>query len=40
MKRRIFALAVSILTLIALSGAASACFAGYYQPELPETLRK
>lgn len=40
MKRRILALVAGLLTLVALSGAASACFAVWYQPELPEALRK
>jgi cyclic lactone autoinducer peptide len=40
MKRRILALVAGLLTLVALSGAASACFGFWYQPELPEALRK
>ncbi|EEG78047.1 cyclic lactone autoinducer peptide [Dethiobacter alkaliphilus] len=40
MKKRILILLSSILTLVALSGAASACTATLYQPELPEALKK
>lgn len=40
MKKRILALVVGILTLVALTGAASACGAMLYQPELPKALRK
>jgi cyclic lactone autoinducer peptide len=40
MKRKILALAAGILTLVALSGVASACWCFWYQPELPKSLRK
>lgn len=30
----------TVLILIAHVGAASACFHGHYQPELPESLRR
>lgn len=40
MKRKLLALAAGLLTLIAFSGAASACLITLYQPELPEALKK
>ncbi len=40
MKRRLLSLVAGLLTLVALSGAASACVALLYQPELPQALRK
>jgi cyclic lactone autoinducer peptide len=40
MKKKILALAAGLLSLIALSGAASACLIFLYQPELPEALKK
>lgn len=40
MKRRLLSLIAGLLTLVALSGAASACAAYLHQPELPEALRK
>ncbi|MBS4022031.1 MAG: cyclic lactone autoinducer peptide [Dethiobacter sp.] len=39
MKKKILAIAAGILTLVALSGAASACWSFWYQPELPKSLR-
>lgn len=40
MKKKIFSLIAALLTLVAFSGAASACMALFYQPELPKALRK
>ncbi|MBS4030176.1 MAG: cyclic lactone autoinducer peptide [Clostridiales bacterium] len=40
MKKRILSLIAGLLTLVALSGAASACGAFLHQPELPQALRK
>lgn len=40
MKKTILALLAGLLTLVALSSAASACWAVLYQPEVPEALKK
>ncbi|MDW7649938.1 MAG: cyclic lactone autoinducer peptide [Bacillota bacterium] len=40
MKKRLLTLVVALLSLVAFSGAASACNAFLYQQELPEALRK
>jgi cyclic lactone autoinducer peptide len=44
MKRRLLmmmaALGASVLTFFAFMASASACFAGYYQPEEPKSLRQ
>lgn len=39
MMRRFLQLTVAILTFLAFTNAASACWIGTYQPELPEELR-
>ncbi|HZK24173.1 MAG TPA: cyclic lactone autoinducer peptide [Oscillospiraceae bacterium] len=40
MKKKLLSLLASLLTLVAVSGAASACWAILYQPKLPEALKK
>ncbi len=39
-KKRLLALVAGLLALVALSGAASACYVIWYQPELPGALKK
>ena len=40
MKKKILAMMVGLLTLVAFSSAAGACQAFLYQPEMPEALKK
>ncbi|OPY58198.1 MAG: hypothetical protein A4E55_01093 [Pelotomaculum sp. PtaU1.Bin035] len=40
MKYKLFGFAVTLLLLLANITSASACFAGHYQPEVPESLRR
>lgn len=40
MKKKLLSLLAGLLTLVAVSGAASACWAILYQPELPKALQR
>lgn len=40
MKKTLLATLIALCTLAASVGAAMACNWGFYQPEVPETLRK
>ncbi|SKC83233.1 cyclic lactone autoinducer peptide [Maledivibacter halophilus] len=39
MKRRLLQMAIAVLTFLAFTNAAAACWGGNYQPKLPEQLR-
>lgn len=39
MKRRLLQMAIAVLTFLAFTNAAAACWVGNYQPELPKQLR-
>lgn len=39
MKTRLLQIAIAVLTFLAYTNAAAACWNGNYQPELPEQLR-
>ncbi|MCR3922054.1 MAG: cyclic lactone autoinducer peptide [Firmicutes bacterium] len=40
MKKKILSLLAGILTLVAISGAASACWCMLYQPKVPKALKR
>ncbi|SHK34346.1 cyclic lactone autoinducer peptide [Paramaledivibacter caminithermalis] len=39
MKRRILQMIIGVLTFLAFTNAASACWVGTYQPEIPDQLK-